>query len=80
MSRLPQRARATPMSRPRRSSCSSVSKQSDFYRDCERLEDAALLSKDRRLAGDRMPSISADSNGEDFADERDPLCHFSEVR
>lgn len=44
----------------------------------EKLEDAGLLSKDRLLAGDLLPSISADGNGEDFADDQDEAVSFSE--
>ncbi len=42
-------------------------------------EDAGLLSKDRQLAGDRMPPISANGNGEDFADELDHAVSYFRI-
>ena len=44
--------------------------------DFEKLEDAGLLSKDKLLAGDLMPSVLADGDGEDLADDNDqPLAN-----
>ena len=41
--------------------------------DMEALEDAGLLSKDRFLAGDRMPIVSADDDDDEFGpDHRQP--------
>lgn len=39
--------------------------------DMEKLEDAGLLSKDRLLAGDLMPSFSADGDGEEYVADHD---------